>query len=253
MIGFIVNSAGTIAGTERGIAKDAQLVAVKVTTNGEGKGSDLLAGIQYIQGQKELNRSTPMVANLSVGLGQDGFSETINDAVNELVAQGVVVVVASGNYKSNACNSSPASASSAITVAASDRHDNFYSDSSYGTCVDLIAPGQLIFSNWIFSSTSTNTISGTSSAAAHGTGVVALLLEQDPGRSPDDVRSTLLANTLSDRVQGSLQGSPNRLLNTLALVGGPIEQEALKCAPFLGFLGCQCCRQCIFFFICLAI
>ena len=242
---------GTIAGKERGIAKDAQLVAVKVAASGGGKGSDLLAGIQYIQGHKEINRSTPMVANLSVGFGKDGFSETINDAVNELVAQGVVVVVASGNYKSDACTSSPASASSALTIAASDRRDNFYSDSSYGSCVDLIAPGQLIFSNWIFSSTSTNTISGTSSAAAHVTGVAALLLEQDPGRSPDNVRSTLLSNTLSDIVQGSLQGTPNRLLNTKALVSGSLEPEAIKCIPFLGFLGCQCCRQCIFFFFCI--
>ena len=241
---------GTIVGTHKGIAKQAQVIAVKIASTGQGKGSDLLAGIQYIQGQKEKNPSTPMVANLSVGLGKDGFSETMNNAVNVLVAQGVVVVVASGNYKSDACQSSPASASGAITVAASDRHDNFYSDSSYGSCVDLIAPGKLINSNWIFSSTSTNTISGTSSAAAHVTGVAALLLEQDPGRSPDNVRSKIVADALPDTVAGSLQGTPNRLLNTAAVVDGTLETEAI-CAPFLGFLGCGCCRQCFFFFICL--
>jgi len=190
-----------------------------------------------------------MVASLSVGLGKDGFSQTINDAVEALVSQGVVVVVASGNYESDACNSSPASARNAITVAASDSQDNFYTKSSYGSCVDVIAPGKLISSNWRHSNTSTNTISGTSSAAAHVAGVAALLLEQDPGRSPAEVRSAILADALSGKVKGNLQGTPNFLLNTKAIVATVAAEDA-PCAPFLGFLGCKCCTGTCWAFIC---
>jgi len=192
-----------------------------------------------------------MVANLSVGLGKDGFSATINDAVNALVAQGVVVVVASGNYNADACNSSPASASGAITVAASDRQDNFYSNSNYGRCVDLIAPGKLILSNWRYSSTSTNTISGTSCAAAHVSGVAAILLEEDPYRSTNNVRSTILDDALSNKVKGNLKDTPNVLLNTQALVSAPVVSAPVLCTPFLGMFGCQCCKQCFLGFICL--
>lgn len=228
-----------------------QLISVKIASSEAGLGSDLLEGIQFIQGEKANDPSQPMVANLSVGLGPDGLSDIINDAVDVLVNQGVVVIVASGNYQSNACQSSPASASRAITVAASDKRDNFYEESSFGNCVDLIAPGKLITSNWFSSTSSTNTISGTSSAAAHVAGVAALLLEQDRTRSPNDVRDAILADALVETVQGNLQGTPNLLLNTQALLvssqGGSVQETCTP--PFLGFIGCDCCQDSCFLFL----
>jgi len=242
---------GSIGGTTKGVAKDVQLISVKIASSGIGLGSDLLEGIQFIQGEKAKDPSQPMVANLSVGLGRDGFSDIINQAVDALVNQGVTVIVASGNYKSNACQSSPASASRAITVAASDKSDNFYVESSFGNCVDLIAPGKLITSNWFRSTSSTNTISGTSSAAAHVAGVAALLLQQDPTRSTDDVRDAILADALVGKVRGNLQATPNLLLNTQALLvssqGGSVEETCTP--PFLGFIGCDCCRDSCFLFL----
>ena len=66
-------------------------------------------------------------------------SNGINSAVYALVATGVVLISSAGNDSFDACNKSPASVETAITVAAIGRDDSRGSYSNFGSCVDLFA------------------------------------------------------------------------------------------------------------------
>jgi len=139
-------------------------------------------------------------------------SSSLNSAVAGAVAKGVTVVVAAGNNNANACNYSPASAPSAITVAATTSADARASYSNYGSCVDIFAPGSSITSAWYNGTTATNTISGTSMATPHVAGSAALVLQQNPTASPAAVTSFLLANASANKVASAGLNSPNLLL-----------------------------------------
>ena len=92
-----------------------------------------------------------------------GVSAALNTAVANAVAAGVTMVVAAGNANADACLASPASEPSAITVGSTTNNDARSSFSSFGSCVDVYAPGSSITSAW--NNGGTNTISGTSMAS----------------------------------------------------------------------------------------
>ena len=174
--------AGTIGSKTYGVAKKVNLIPVRVLDcRGSGSTSGVISGIDWVA----KNASKPAVANLSLG---GSYSISINNAVANLVrVAGVVVVVAAGNSNADACNSSPASELTALTVGASQSSDSRASYSNYGTCLDLFAPGTDIKSTWIGSNIATNTISGTSMASPHVAGVAALYLSANPGATPEKV------------------------------------------------------------------
>lgn len=160
--------AGTIGGNTYGVAKMVNLIPVRVLgCNGSGTNSGVIAGLNWISTQLT---STPSVVNMSLG---GGISSALDSAVTNLTSKGVTVVVAAGNSRRDACNFSPSRVPSAVTVAASDRNDQFASFSNFGKCVDLIAPGVSITSAWINSATASNSISGTSMASPHVAGAIA--------------------------------------------------------------------------------
>lgn len=74
--------------------------------------------------------------------------QSINDAVTLLHRAGVPVTVAADNLNEDACGSSPASASSAVTVGASNRDKQRAWFSNFGRCVDVFAPGVDVRSAW---------------------------------------------------------------------------------------------------------
>jgi subtilisin family serine protease len=99
-------------------------------------------------------------------------------------------------------------------VSATDSSDRKPSWANVGTCVDWFAPGVSVTSAWNTSDTATNTISGTSMATPHTTGVAALYLESNPGATPSQVQEALRAKTTAGVVVSSGSGSPNKLLFT---------------------------------------
>ena len=141
--GHGTHCAGTVGGITYGVAKEANLIAVKVLSDaGSGSTSGVISGIDWVAEQSQTT-GRRSVANLSLG---GGFSQTQNDAIEALVAAGVSVAVAAGNDNSDACNYSPASAPSAITVAATDKTNSRASYSNYGDCCDIFGPGSSITS-----------------------------------------------------------------------------------------------------------
>ncbi|MDH7515398.1 MAG: S8 family serine peptidase [Bacteroidota bacterium] len=201
--------AGTVAGTNVGVAKNARLVPVRVLDcTGSGYYSWIIAGIDWVTS----THNGPSVANMSLG---GSYSQALNDAVNNSVGSGVVYTVAAGNEHKNACGYSPASAADAITVAATTSTDARASYSNYGTCVDIFAPGSSITSATYTSTTSYATWSGTSMAAPHVAGVAALYLAAYPNLTPGDVTDAILNSATIGVLTNIGTGSPNRLLYSL--------------------------------------
>ena len=87
----------------------------------------------------------------------------------------------------DACQVSPARVSSVIAAAASDVNDTRWSNSNYGDCVAVYAPGVKVLSAMDASDSATLTATGGSMAAAHVTGVAALFLQSNPTASPMQV------------------------------------------------------------------
>jgi hypothetical protein len=178
--------AGTAGGGTVGVAQQAIIVPVRVLNcDGSGYGSDLLAGIDWIV---KTHPGGPAVINLSLG---GAYSAALNAAVENAISRGFIVVAAAGNTSSDACDVSPASASGAITAAASTQSDGFASFSNYGSCVDAVAPGSKILSSWIGSSQATAVLSGTSMAAPHLAGIAARFLQESPGMRASRMLETL--------------------------------------------------------------
>jgi hypothetical protein len=200
--------AGTVAGTTYGVAKSASIVPVRVLNcAGSGTTFQVLQGIDWAIGHHQAG--VPAVANMSLG----GLpSDSIDDAVNRLIADGVTVAVAAGNDSGNACLASPARTPNALTVAASDISDAQAFFSNGGPCVDLYAPGVQITSSWPSSPTGTDTISGTSMASPHVAGTAAALLSRQPALTPAQVSAKLIADATTGVITGATPDTPNRLL-----------------------------------------
>jgi subtilisin family serine protease len=200
--------AGTVGGSTYGVAQNVNLVAVRVLNcRGSGTTSGVIAGIDWVTA----NHAGLAVANMSLG---GGFSSSLNTAVANAVASGVTFAVAAGNDNQDACNYSPASAASAITVGATTISDAKASYSNFGSCVDINAPGSSITSAWNTSNSATNTISGTSMATPHVTGAAAAYLSANAGASPADVVAALENSATTNHITSLPSGTPNLLLHT---------------------------------------
>jgi subtilisin family serine protease len=198
--------AGLIGGATYGAAKGATLHSVRVLDcEGSGYVSDLIAGIDWVTA----NHVKPAVANISLATST---STSLDDAVTRSINAGVTYAVSAGKTGSlNACYMSPGRVPAALTVGASNSSDSVSSISNSGDCVDLYAPGTDITSAWITNDTSTNTLEGTSMAAAYAAGVAALYLEAHPQASPAEVSTELVTRATPDAIYPGAS-TPYRLL-----------------------------------------
>jgi subtilisin family serine protease len=200
--------AGTVGGSTYGVAKAVRLYAVRVLDcSGAGTTSGVIAGVDWVN----TNAKKPAVANMSLG---GSPSASLDRAVRNAIANGVTFALAAGNSGADACGTSPARVTQAITVGATTITDARASFSNYGTCLDVFAPGANITSAWTTSTIGTRTISGTSMAAPHVAGAAALYLSNHTTASPATVRNAIVNAATSGAVISAGSGSPNELLYT---------------------------------------
>ena len=194
--------AGTIGGSTYGVSENVSLIPVRILgCDGSGYISGIISGINWAISHHQ--RSIKAVANMSLG---GSISKSLDTAVNNLIKDGVTVVVAAGNSTANACNTSPARVPNAITVAASDSTDRLAWFSNFGKCVDIIAPGVDITSSIHTSDSATAPYSGTSMAAPHVAGVIARLL------SANIQAGSVLTTASVGKISALRTGTLNKLL-----------------------------------------
>jgi subtilisin family serine protease len=198
--------AGTVGGSIHGVAKAVRLHAVRVLScAGSGSTSGVIAGIDFVR----TDAVRPAVVNMSLG---GSPSPALDTAVTNAINAGLTFAVSAGASNSDAANFSPARVAAAITVGAATMTDARASFSNFGSVVDLFAPGSSITSAWHTSDTDTRTLSGTSMATAHVTGVAARYLQTNRTASPAAVRNAIVADATTGVLAGLPAGTPNRLL-----------------------------------------
>ncbi|KAG5355563.1 Cerevisin [Yarrowia sp. C11] len=221
--GHGTHCAGTIAGTKYGVAKQAEIVAVKVLrSDGSGTMSDVIGGVVYAATEHGKRAEKPpkgwkgSTANMSLG---GGVSPSLNLAVDSAVNAGIHFAVAAGNDNSDACDYSPASSKNAITVGASTLSDSRAYFSNKGKCVDVFGPGLNILSTYIGSKNTVATLSGTSMASPHIAGLLTYFLSLQPDSdsafatsvTPAQLKKNLLSFASRDILTDVGAESPNLL------------------------------------------
>lgn len=226
--GHGTHCAGTIASEHYGVAKKANVIAVKVLrSNGSGSMSDVIKGVEFAalshnhklskKGTKHYKGAT---ANMSLGGGK---SPSLDMVVDAAVRAGIHFAVAAGNENQDACNTSPASSEKAITVGASTLSDDRAYFSNWGTCVDIFAPGLNILSTYIGSKDATAALSGTSMASPHVAGLLTYFLSLQPekdsqfnvashGLTPEQLKKKLIDYSTKNVLFDMPEGTPNKLI-----------------------------------------
>lgn len=201
--------AGTVGSTTYGVAKQTKLIPVRVEDcDGNGTTTDIWYALNWItDNYKWADR---MVINMSIGSAK---ANNVNSMISFANSRGFVVVGAAGNEKQDACNTTPASAARTITVASYDNRLQWSSQfSNYGSCVDILAPGQDIRSLWYQGGARME--SGTSMAAPHVSGLAARLLEAHPSWTSTDVMSFFQTSAAT----GHISGVPANTVNLVAAI-----------------------------------
>lgn len=198
--------AGTVAGTQYGVAPHATILAVKVLSGaGSGSWESVAGGIQYVA---DYNESVQKVHVASMSLGGGGAIQAVlREALMNAVNMGIHFAIAAGNSGPGASSiGTPGDQKEIESIGATDSSDYIASFSSrgpvtrYGTSYikpDVSAPGVNITSCWKDGTESTKTISGTSMATPHVAGLMALMLNKNPKLTFTELRA-ILENTALD-------------------------------------------------------
>jgi len=263
--------AGTVAALDNGVgvvgvAPGARLWAVRILDEkGEGYLSWWLCGLDWIAAQADpANPSRPLIEAVNMSVTRwgrdDGSCGTVNadllhQAICRVVARGITVVAAAANDSGPASYRVPAAYNEVITVSALadtdglpgglgaklclswggyDIDDTYADFSNYGGDVDLIAPGKCIMATKRGQAYGYS--SGTSMAAPHVTGAVALYRATRPDAPPSEVRWALQYLGNRDwKTTTDPDGKPDTLLDVSRI--GPLGDFAPTATlPFEGLL-----------------
>jgi subtilisin family serine protease len=201
--------AGAIAGSNLGVAPEAEIVDVKMVQCDKLRGTikAIVDGARWtIQDHKAHGGAA--IANWSFIADTAQRIPALDSAVNELRAAGIPVIVSAGNLDIDACHVSPGNSQGTIVVGASGVSAQRGADgtvqlidrrspgTAYGSCIDLYAPGDSVLLPSLDRDMApiTQLWNGTSMSAGYVSGAAALFLEEHPTASPDQVAEDLKRN-----------------------------------------------------------
>jgi subtilisin family serine protease len=188
------NGAGVV-----GMCWSVKLISAKFLGSNGGTTADAVLAVDYVSDLKTLHNLNLVATNNSWGGG--GFSQALQDAITRAGAADILFVASAGNSSANSdvSPSYPAAYNNAniISVASIDSNGRLSSFSNYGaTTVDLGAPGGNIFSTLPGRAgrSTYGSYSGTSMAAPHVTGAVAMYKSINPGATAAQIKSAILSS-----------------------------------------------------------
>ncbi|PVZ63935.1 S8 family serine peptidase [Pelagibaculum spongiae] len=201
--------AGTIAAESdngigvSGVAPDAKILPVRALGKCGGTTADIVDAMRWSAGLSvpgvPINQNPAQIINMSLG-GGGACGSAYQNAIDDLVAQDVTLVIAAGNENQSVNNASPANCDDIISVAAVGKTGSRARYSNYGNKIDVAAPGGdrdgAILSTVNTGSYSQRSMSygylqGTSMATPHVAGVAALMKSADNSLTPAQIEQTL--------------------------------------------------------------
>lgn len=227
--------AAVLGGTKYGVAKNVKLIDMRVGADWHDEEGLLRTSIPRVNINKALttilNNITAnsmgdglpkpkgrAVVNMSLGFEHKSWPsdeegcEDMHSIIDDLIKEGVHVVIAAGNEDQHHGNVCPGNHPDVITVAASEEDDNRWEHSNWGKGVDLYAPGTLIKTAVSGTRDGHHFANGTSFAAPHVAGVVAYLIELEGPRSPKDMLKRLKELAAKGQIDENKGKTPNRFL-----------------------------------------
>lgn len=167
-----------------GVAPNASLYSLKVMDGDQGSILDVIEAIDWaIANDMD-------IINLSLGLSS--HVQLLQDAADRAYSAGILLVGAAGNDNVGSPVNYPAKYQSVIAVSSVDSRKSLSSFSSTGAEIEFTAPGSGIASTYVNGSISTyGVMSGTSQAAPHIAGFLALLKQKNPTKTASELRVEL--------------------------------------------------------------
>jgi len=208
--------AGAIGGRTLGVAGDVDIVDVKIVECGRLRGTieGIVKGVHWVLQDARERGGRPAIVNWSFMADTNGRIGALDEAVRLLTAAGIPVIVSAGNVAMDACRISPANARGAFVVGASSvrfarmragtvARDYRTPNTAWGQCIDVYAPGDSVLLPSMDEERRpmSQLWQGTSMSAGYVSGAAALLLEQHPHATPEQVYEHLRTTATPDVVR----------------------------------------------------